>query len=89
MEGPSDKAQRESKEINKLITNKPKKEEPTLTRFEDGIQEEKRFTGTPIGALVEHGSAALKLNVHELTGDEEQFDQQDLMIQWDLDVHGK
>lgn len=34
-------------------------------------KEDAKFTGQPIGALVEHGSAALKLNVHELTGDEE------------------
>ena len=33
--------------------------------------EEHRFSGQPISALIENGSAALKLNVHELTGAEE------------------
>lgn len=33
-----------------------------------------QFSGKPIDAIVEQGSAALKLNVHELSGDEEQYD---------------
>jgi len=53
-------------------------------------QEDKRFNGQAIGALVKKGSAALKLNVAELSGAEEQVEQEDyLMTQWDLDVHGK
>jgi len=46
----------------------------------DSYEVSNRFEGTPIGSLVENGSAALKLNVHELTGAEEQVDDLNVML---------
>ena len=50
---------------------------------------EKKDIGQPIMALVMNGSPALKLNVHELTGAEEQVDLNFLMTNWELNVHAK